>query len=279
MTVTDKMFRGVNHSSRVLVAVAQATFKEWAAYRTHSLVSLFVGPAYLVVQYFIWSAVFTGRNTVNGFTFTQMLTYYGVATIINYGIMDFADWNLQMLIQTGKFTTFMLRPLSHRYFALSQKVGHRVLGLSLELIPVYVIFYLIFGILLVPANIFWTLLSLILGFLMMFLVDYCIGMTGFWLVKTEGIRSMFLLLRNVFTGVLIPLTFFPDILQKILLILPFQYISYVPIRVFLGSYELGGMKLAIPQIVTLQGIAVVLMWGVSEVMWRAGIKRFTGVGI
>ena len=273
------IFVSIRREFRVLVAVAYATFKEWAAYRSHSLVSLFVGPAFFLVQYFIWSAVFTNEQTVNGFTFTQIITYYGIVTLINYCIMDFADWNLQMLIQTGRFITFMLRPLSHRYFALSQKVGHRILGFTIEFIPVYLIFYFLFDIPLIPANIFWALVSLTLGFLMMFLIDYCVGMTGFWLVKTGGIRSMFLLGRDVFTGVLIPLTFFPDVIQKILLYLPFQYISYVPVRVFLGSYELAGIKMGIPQIVALQAAAVLVMWAFSEAIWRLGIRRFTGVGV
>ena len=37
---------------------------------------------------------------------------------IEFIIMDFAGWNLQMLIRTGRFLTFMLRPVSHRFFAV-----------------------------------------------------------------------------------------------------------------------------------------------------------------
>lgn len=263
----------------VLKSVAYATYKEWAAYRSHMLVSLFVGPAYFTVQYFIWRAVFEHNESVNGFTLEQMLVYYGIVTLINYCIMDFADWNLQMLIQTGKFITFMLRPVSHRYFALSQKVGHRLLGCVLEFIPVFIIFYPVFGILLIPAHFAWTAVSIGLGFLMMFLVDYCIGVTGFWLVRTGGVRRMFLLLRDIFAGAFIPLTFFSAGMQKILFFMPFQYISYVPARVFIGSYELAGIRLEIPQVVALQACAVLLMLAASEVLYRLGIRKFTGVGV
>jgi ABC-2 type transport system permease protein len=55
--------------------------------------------------------------------------------------------------------------------------------------------------------------------------------------------------------------------------------TYVPLRVFLGSYELAGITLSIPQIVGLQALMVLLMFGVSEVIWRAGIRQFTGVGV
>lgn len=259
-------------------AVAFVTYKEWAAYRSHSMVSLFVGPVYFLVQVFIWKAVYSTREVVSGLTLEQMMTYFGVSVLINYLIMDFADWNLQMLIGTGKFLTYMLRPMSHIYFALSQKVGHRLLGLTLEFIPVYLIFIFIFKISLIPARPVYAAISISLGFLMMFLVDYCVGITAFWLTKTTGVRRTFLLLRDICSGVYLPLTFIPGIFQKALFFLPFQFIAYVPARVCIGSYELGGIALDIPQIVVVQAVAVVVMAAFTLMFFRLGTARFTGVG-
>lgn len=270
--------QSIERSCNVMKAVAFVTYKEWAAYRSHMVVSLLVGPCFFAVQYFIWQAVFTTRNSINGLSLKQVLTYYGIAAVINYLTFDFADWNLQMLIHTGKFLPFMLRPLSHRYFALAQKVGHRALGLWMEFIPISLLFALIFKIRLWPPQPFWAVLSILLSFLMTFLVNYSVGISGFWLTKSDGLRRLFLILRDLLAGSFIPLTFFPVGVQKILFFLPFQFITYVPIRVFIGSYQLAGITLSVPQIVGLQAIAVLGMWGVTEVLWRLGIRRFTGVG-
>jgi ABC-2 type transport system permease protein len=262
----------------VMRAVAFVTFKEWAAYRTHMLATLFVGPVFFLVQLSIWRAIFSTRDTVGGMELSQMIAYYGIAAVINYVVFDFADWNFQMLIRTGKFLTFLLRPVSHRYFALSQKVGHRSLGFALEFVPVYLIFWLVFGIKLVPASFIWAAASLLLGFLMVFFINYCVGMTAFWLTNTGGIRSVFLLIRDLCAGLFVPLSFFPGWVQNIMFYLPFQFMTYVPVRVFLGNYELAGHVLTMPQIVGLQAAAVAVMWGISEIIWRLGIRRFTGVG-
>jgi ABC-2 type transport system permease protein len=262
-----------------LKAVALATYKEWAAYRSHILVSLFVGPIHFLVQVFIWQAVFGSRETINGLTLEETITYYGVAALVHYLIYDSTDWNLQMLIHTGRFLSFMLRPVSHRLFAFSQKVGHRMLGFWMEFVPVYLLFTFAFRIRLVPAYPVWTILSVGLGFVMLFLIDYCIGMTAFWLTRTRGIRRIFLFLRNVCAGMLIPLVFFPTAVQKVLFFLPFQFVTYVPVRVFLGSYELGGTVLSIPQVVGVQALAVLGMALLSEIVWRLGIRKFTGVGV
>jgi ABC-2 type transport system permease protein len=263
----------------VLKSVAFVTYKEWAAYRSHMLVSLFVGPVNFLVQYFIWNAVLAGRGSINGLTLQQMIAYYGAAAVINYILYDSADWNLNMLIHTGRFVTYVIRPLSHRWFAFSQKVGHRALGIVIEAVPVYLIITLVFGVRLVPAEPLWAVLSIALGFVMYFLINYSIGIIGFWLVRAEGVRRMVQIVSLVLRGSFIPLVFFPDAVQKVLFFLPFQYAMYVPVRVFTGSYELAGWTFAIPRIVGIQALAVLGMFLVTEILWRLGVRRFTGVGV
>lgn len=261
-----------------LRTTAEVTFKEWAAFRTHSLVSIFVGPAYLLVQYMIWTAVYGTKTDIGGVGLNQMLTYYGVSTLIGYLTMDFADWNLQMLIRTGKYITFALRPMHHRFFALSQKVGHRVLGFVFEFLPVLFIFVVLFRINLIPVSFFWSLLSIVFSFLMTFYINYCIGLAAFWLINNSGLRNIIYGLSSVFSGALIPLTFFPQWMQNIVFYLPFQYTIYVPSMVFLGGYQFAGRTYNSAQLVAVQGIYVILMSALSEVLYRLGTKRFSGVG-
>ena len=96
------------------------------------------------------------------------------------------------------------RPVSYCFLAFAQKIGHRLLALWVEIIPVGLLFLFVFKIRLVPAEPGWALFSLGLSFVLVFLTNYCIGITAFWLTKTEGIRRAFLTLRNLSAGMLIP---------------------------------------------------------------------------
>ena len=276
------LFKFIKHQIRKIQAVAVVTYKEWSAYRTHSMISIFVGPVYFLVQYCIWKAVYSaqgGTNTViNGMTLEQMLTYFGVNALIGYLTMDFADWNLQMLVRTGKFLTFALRPIDHKLFAFSQKLGHRVLGFIFEFLPCFFIFMFIFKINLIPEHWFLAIISIALGFCMTFLVNYCIGLSAFWIVRAEGIRNVFQALQTVFNGSLIPLVFFGQTWQKVLFFLPFQYMLYVPSRVCTGSYELAGRPYALQQIVGIQACAVLIFLMLTCLLYNRAMKQFTGVG-
>jgi ABC-2 type transport system permease protein len=268
----------IKRQINILISTAFTTYKEWATYRSIMAVSILVGPVFFLVQVFIWNAIYKTQETVTGLTLNQMLVYFGIAAVINYLTYDSSDMDLQMLIRTGKFITFMLRPVTHSHFAFCQKIGHRLLALWVEFVPVFLLFLFIFKINLVPANLLWATASIALSFILVFLTNYCIGITGFWLTKTEGLRRAFLVLRDICAGTFVPLTLFPDLMQKVLFFLPFQFITYVPIRVFIGSYELAGIRLSIPQIVGLQAVYVIIMYFVYKLLWHLGTKRFTGVG-
>ena len=187
--------------------------------------------------------------------------------------------NLQMLIRTGKFATSLIRPIRHIYFAFSQKVGHRVLGLFMEFLPVYLIFFFAFRIPLIPAYPFWFSICLAQSVVIQFFINYSIGITGVWFVKTRGLRMLLSIVQNLFAGTFIPLTFFPELFQRIFLFLPFQFTTFVPIRVFLGSYSLAGLTIGVPIIVLMQTGVVLLTGGCAYFLWMLGIRRFTGVGL
>lgn len=262
----------------IMIAVGAATIKEYLVYRTHMMVSLLVGPVFFAVQYFIWTAVYGGGGTLAGMEYNQMIRYIGITSLIGHITWGSADWNLSMLIRTGKFITFALRPLHHRFFALSQKVGHRLLAVVVEFIPCAILFMLIFQVDLIPAHIGWFIASVVLASLMHFFVAYSIGLLSFWVVQTDGLRSAYWAIDSILAGFVIPLIFFPMPIQFAQFFLPFQYTAYVPAMVFLGEYRLGGIELSVPAIVGIQACAVLVMYAVSELLYTRAMKRFTAVG-
>jgi len=114
--------------------------------------------------------------------------------------------------------------------------------------------------------------------MMNFYVNYCLGMTAFFLVKASGIRVVYQLFAQIFSGALIPLNFFPEILQRVMIFLPFQYTNYIPAMVWTGNESIGVLGLSVPQAVLCQAAATVFMFVFSEALYRCAMKRFTAVG-
>jgi len=270
----DLMRRHVN----TLIAIAAATAKEWAVYRSHAIISCLVAPVSFLIMCSIWGAVCGSGGSVGGMNLRQLQEYYALTALVGFIIFDFADWNLAMLVRTGQFNAFLLRPVSHRFHAFSQKVGHRSFGFLLESLPIALIFIFVFQIDLRPAQPLWFLLSLILAFCMMFLINYTVGTLAFWTTRIEGVRRMIEMVGSFASGMLFPLILFPGPLQKIMLFLPFQFTYTMPLQLFHGGYSLGGLSLSPPAAVLLQAGAVLAMYGLSTLLTNIALRRFHAAG-
>ena len=97
-------------------------------------------------------------------------------------------------------------------------------------------------------------MSLLLAFVVSFSFDYFIGLLAFYTESTWGLSMTKEILIAVLSGALVPLQFFPDALQKVLLLLPFQAIYYTPLM--LVSKPDVGWETLLPM------LAVQLVWAV-----------------
>ncbi len=81
-------------------------------------------------------------------------------------------------------------------------------------------------------------------------------------------------LSQLLSGALIPLVFFPDLVQKIIQVLPFSSIIYTPVMIYLG--KLSGMDVA--YFILLQLFWLLVMVMLSRTVWKAVVKSLTILG-
>jgi len=94
--------------------------------------------------------------------------------------------------------------------------------------------------------------SLILGFLIGFFFEACLGMTGFWLLEVTSLLWVVGTLNYFVSGQMLPLDLLPGFWADLLKALPFQYLAYFPAVVFLG--KVGGPELVRGLLTTLNGV-------------------------
>lgn len=259
-------------------AIAEVTWKEWAAFRSHMAVSLFVGPLRFLIFVWIWTSTTAAGASAGGMQLPDLVAYSGLAILLGYAIFDFADWNLQMLVRTGVYVNHLLQPMHHAWFALAQKCGHRLLALLIEAIPVWIMVSLFIGKPLVPRNPGWFLLSASVGFLLMFVVNYTSGLVGFWLVRAEGVRRCVVLLRDLLGGAVVPLSFFPSAIQPFLYLTPYPWVMYVTLRIGTGEVDLAGRILTPAAAVGLQVVVLALATAGMMAVDSLSRRRFLAAG-
>ena len=121
------------------------------------------------------------------------------------------------------------------------------------------------------ASILIFLISIILGCLINIYYSYIFGLLSFKFYNIWGISQIARAIIMLVSGAMIPLTFFPEIIQKLFNFLPFSSIIYTPAMIYLNKLSYA----QIAKSLGLQLIWVVILMVLSKIMWNKVIDKLT----
>jgi len=256
-------------------AVFKTAWQNQLEYRTETVLKLLAFTITLVSAYYLWTNVYGDRAVLMGYTREQMVTYYVLVgylfTAIYAGIPIAED------IQTGELSAYLTRPLSYLWYQYWYSLAKRVMRLLLGLPIVAVILFLLRGHvqLVTDYRAYLALLLTCWGTInIMFLTDALVTMAEFWLPQSWSMSLFFDVLRDLFSGALIPLVFLPPLIRGFSNWLPFRYAVNFIIDAFLG-------RLSGPTFIWDLGLQTVWTLGLAvlvTVVWRRGLKRYEAFG-
>lgn len=261
---------------RTNFAILRGGFKTGIAYRLNYIVNLFSVPLSLIIYYFLWKSIFEFSNaiTIKGFTLQEMVSYYALAMIVAFFAWSDVDSWIEEDVIEGNMIAALLKPASYFAYSIYFQFGMNSLAFFVEILPVLIIGALL-G--LRPSsvgNILLFLVAVAIAVMIYFLISYLIGLSAFWLKRISGLKRVKRLTVAFLSGSMIPLTFFPDALQKIFVYLPFQYVRFTPVNIYLNKYtflqSLGYIGIGL--------VWVFALYFLSAYIWKRAFKKFAGSG-
>ena len=124
------------------------------------------------------------------------------------------------------------------------------------------------------AGILLAVPALVLGFFTGFLLSGAITSLAFWTQRIYSLHEFYFALIQLFSGLFVPLTLMPSLVQDIARYLPFQLLIYFPIQLILGKLS--------PAEIT-RGFIVGVIWLAISILlfrwvWSRGVKQYSAVG-
>ena len=254
--------------------LGQLSLKKEFIYRIDFLFSIFVVPTILVVNYFVWKAVFSLNEIVAGFTFDQMMAYLVFGQLISIFIFNSTSGEIQRKVQSGDFAQDLLKPIHMFYFLLAGATSARFLAFFLEVVPLTVIAWLLFKFT-IPQGIVLGLfiVSLVLAFMLNFIIAFIVGLIAFWTVKVEAFQWLTWIVLRVFSVEFFPLSLLPLPAQTVSHFLPFEYLRYRIAMIAVNNSVQEGLWTVAGQLAWIVILSTVSIW-----LWRVVIKKFTTAG-
>jgi ABC-2 type transport system permease protein len=215
---------------RSYLALMRGAYMVGLVYRFGFLFSIAGNLIYMSITYFFWRAIYQNRETLRGLTFDETYIYVALGSAVFILLKTYVDWQMSFDIREGMVATYLIKPIDFQLYELFTSLGFFLTSLGAITIPTILLMVFAFRIE-IPLGIGLVLFpfSLILAYLLSFCFDYFIGLLGFYTESVWGLSITKEIIITVLSGGLIPLQFFPEAIQKILLWLPFQAIYYTPL--------------------------------------------------
>ena len=221
-----------------------------------------------------WSIV--AVSSAGAVDFRHIIAYFLVATAVSNLVfisgLKFGS-SLAKAIKSGDISQYLVRPLPVVRFYHASLIG----GMGVTYL-VSLIFLVLGFVIMPPAS--WLavglfLVSLPLAVAISYSINVLVGTVAFYFVEASSIKNVMNHIIGVFSGAMVPLTFFPGTLKTVTLALPFQAVVFGPTQALrattLNSQTLVSLLIA-------AGWAVVLgLWAAWA--WRKGLRNYEAVGM
>ena len=165
-----------------------------------------------------------------------MTTYVAVSWMARAFYFNNLDREIANEIRDGSVAIQFIRPYNYLFVKLMQGFGEGLFRLLLFMVPGLVVVCLIFPVKLPtdPGGLAAVFVMLVFSFLINTQINMLVGIVAFFVENNEGMLRMKRVLVDLFSGVVVPISFFPGWLAVTMKWLPFQAITYLPSSVFTG---------------------------------------------
>lgn len=241
------------------------------AYRTNYYTGILIYSINIGAYYFLWSAIYGGKQQIVGLSVLQMTTYVAVAWMARAFYFNNIDREMALEIMEGKVAVELIRPYSYLGMKMMQGLGEGIFRMLFFSVPGMVIVSLIFPVKFTWNPSVWGLfgISTLMSFVINTQLNLLTGITTFFLFNNSGLISAKRVIIDLFSGLLLPISFFPLWAQTIMKYLPFQGISYIPTMIFTNGFSHQQAIMAIWQ----QFVWVVVLIIPIQLLWMLAKKQ------
>jgi ABC-2 type transport system permease protein len=227
----------------------------------------------VTVYYFIWSAVYSNSRQVAGYDLGQMITYVSVGWILRSFYWNTIDQEMAYEVIEGKIAMDLIKPVTVLWMWFSRAMGESAFRLVMLTVPTAIVVAAIFPVRGPASRLLFVLFlfAAIGSFAIMAALNFMIGTLAI------PLKSILALIRakywfiELLSGLLIPISFFPDTIRKIMAWLPFEHIAYTPLQIYLGKVSPHDALVMIGR----EWLWVVALLWLADAWWNRAVRKIT----
>ncbi len=236
----------------------------------------------IVTQIFLWGAIYAssgrGNSPLNGYTYGDMVAYYLLAMLGRaFSSMPGLAEGIALDIREGAIKKYLTQPIDMLGYLFWHRVAHKLVYYAISAAPFAFVFWLCRGYFSGwpdGLSIAACAASLVLSFLVGFLMETLIGLIGFWFLEVSSLMFIYMMINYFLSGHMLPLDWLPAQINHAIQLLPFKYLAYVPAAIMLGRYSHAGLAREL----SIELAWIVVLLALNRMAFARGVKRYSAYG-
>ena len=270
---------------RTNFVILKTSLEARLVYRLDFLFATLVRFLPIVTQIFLWGAIFASQDgKLLGYTYENMVAYYLLTMVARaFSSMPGLASGIATEVRDGTVNKYLTQPVDMIGFLFWHRVAHKLAYYVMAAIPFGIVFWLCRDYL--PGwpeshiTMAW-IASLVMGFLIGFLLETLIGLIAFWFLEVSSLVFVYMMINYFLSGHMIPLewisefTVFGVRIGGIVELLPFQYLAYTPSAIMLGRIPADELnRVLLTELTWVIGLLIAV-----RVAFNRGVKRYSAFG-
>ncbi|MCU0679059.1 MAG: ABC-2 family transporter protein [Planctomycetes bacterium] len=232
----------------------------------------------LLLFYYVWRDLTLKSGVFAGYSEAELVTYVFGANLLRSIIFGPQSRDIAEEINQGIFSKYLVMPINYFWFNFCRELGLRFVHLFSAVAEVAVFAFILQARLLPPADFKTAALaaaSVFLAIGLYFTLSFLVNLLAFWSREAMGPRFLFEWFLEFASGAYFPLNILPKAFFSALSFLPFFYILYLPLSLYLGKLSSSEIGMGFSR----QFGWIIVFGSLAYLTWQKGLKRYTGEGI
>ncbi len=225
----------------------------------------------------VWFAA-TGGKTFGGYTRNELISYYILALILQWGTSWMPFYWLKDEIKDGSIVgNTLVKPISLFGRAFSAEAGWHSISTPIGVFIGVLVLVFLHDYFVLPIGGMHLILigiAVLESLLIVFSFSLCMGMLAFWLTNINTVDGIYWSLRFIIGGQVIPISFLTGFLLTAAIILPFRYMVSFPLEIYFNKLTSSELLL---------GFGISTFWCVFlfityRILLAKGVRAYTAFG-
>ena len=250
-------------------------FKMNLQYRAAAISGIITQFFFGFIQIFVYLAFYESGSGTLPMPLNQLISYVWFSQAFFAIIFLWQkDKEILLLIRNGNISYELCRPQNLYFMWMAKILGQRLANVSLRFLPILIAAsflpepYTLSLAISIP-NFIIFIISLLLSFILMVLIATLCHIGCIFTIDDRGVINIAMIIADIFSGMVIPVPFFPNTMQVIANILPFRYISDFPFRFYVGNISQSEALYSI----LIQIIWIIILFFLGKLLMEKALKK------